>query len=172
VWASLPQALPWPARVLRVDFVSLADPKPFWVQFYDTGVSEGAWVGDTQAVPWLEGPSFSSVRDSRRRLAIRLAEADGAAPISGSGPKASVTPVPVGTVSRQTRCAPSGGTTSAARSKRLRKVPLQEATAAREDDELSQQVEEVRALVEKAKERQRHLEKEIDQAMASTPDAD
>eukprot|EP00927_Polykrikos_kofoidii_P030933 TRINITY_DN26607_c0_g1_i1.p1 TRINITY_DN26607_c0_g1~~TRINITY_DN26607_c0_g1_i1.p1 ORF type:complete len:775 (+),score=160.59 TRINITY_DN26607_c0_g1_i1:136-2460(+) len=84
-WACVPaDGPPWPARVLRVDFTSLTDSKPYWVQFFDSGPSVGAWVAEPQICSWREGPSsLREIKDSRRRLAVRLAEADGATPISG-----------------------------------------------------------------------------------------
>lgn len=76
------ETVAWPARVLRIDFSSLADPKPYWVQFFDAGPPEGAWVGEIHVKPWSDGPSFRSIVQARRRNAVRLAEADGAPQIS------------------------------------------------------------------------------------------
>lgn len=89
------ETMPWPAQVLRIDFSSLADPKPYWVQYFDAGPPEGAWVGDTHVKCWSEGPGFMSIAQTKRRNAVRLAEAAGAPtvsidrlPIGGSQPAA------------------------------------------------------------------------------------
>ena len=76
------ETMSWPARVLRIDFSSLADPKPYWVQFFDSGPPEGAWVGEIHVKPWTEGPSYGSIVQARRRNAVGLAEAAGAEKIS------------------------------------------------------------------------------------------
>lgn len=76
------ETMSWPARVLRIDFSSLADPKPYWVQFFDSGPPEGAWVGEIHVKPWTEGPSYGSIVQARRRSAVGLAEAAGAEKIS------------------------------------------------------------------------------------------
>ncbi|CAJ1413361.1 unnamed protein product, partial [Effrenium voratum] len=72
----------WPAQVLRIDFSSLADPKPYWVQYFDAGPPEGAWVGEVHVRAWTSGPRFSALAQARRRNAVRLAEAAGAPRLS------------------------------------------------------------------------------------------
>lgn len=74
VWVTRCGRLPWPARVLRIDFASLTDPKPYWAQFFTMGPPKGEWVGDSQLLGWSEGPSRNEVRDPRRRAALKLAE--------------------------------------------------------------------------------------------------
>lgn len=76
------ELMAWPARVLRIDFSSLADPRPYWVQFFDAGPPEGAWVGEAHVKAWAEGPSFESIKEARRRNAVRLAEAGSSRPVS------------------------------------------------------------------------------------------
>ena len=68
--------------MLRIDFSSLADPRPYWVQFFDAGPPEGAWVGEAHVKSWAEGPSFEGIKEARRRNAVRLAEEAGAKVVS------------------------------------------------------------------------------------------
>ncbi|CAK0796378.1 unnamed protein product, partial [Prorocentrum cordatum] len=88
-WVNFPPApngTPWPAKVLKLDFSTEQDPEPYWVQFFESvghRKSTGIWVGDQHARPWAEGPAWHSIRDSSRKLAVRLAVEDGAAPIAG-----------------------------------------------------------------------------------------
>lgn len=161
VWASssaCPQL--WPARVLRIDFTSAADTRPYWVQFFDSvkGQATGAWVSESQAVAWADGPAFDTLKDGRRRLAVRLAEADGAAPISGSGQAVAPTPVsthlaaavkpPVPTVARP--------------AKRLRRV----ASAAEEGPAApgGAELKEMRGMIAAARLRQARLELQLEEA--------
>eukprot|EP00747_Dinoflagellata_sp_TGD_P144491 gnl/TRDRNA2_/TRDRNA2_176503_c2_seq12.p1 gnl/TRDRNA2_/TRDRNA2_176503_c2~~gnl/TRDRNA2_/TRDRNA2_176503_c2_seq12.p1 ORF type:complete len:630 (+),score=125.94 gnl/TRDRNA2_/TRDRNA2_176503_c2_seq12:136-2025(+) len=84
VWAHLSVSQPlWPARVKRIDFSSLADPSPYWVSFFDTNADEGAWLSEGLVYPWSEGPAWKQIKNAKVRLAVRLAEAAGAPPISG-----------------------------------------------------------------------------------------
>ncbi|CAE7272575.1 phf1 [Symbiodinium natans] len=80
------EAHPWPAQVLRIDFCSLADPRPYWVQYFDAGSPEGQWVGEVNVKPWTGGPRWGSIAQARRRNAVRLAEAAGAPCLSTMGP--------------------------------------------------------------------------------------
>jgi len=151
---------PWPSRVIRIDFSSLADPKPYWVQFFDTGPSQGAWVGEGHVTPWLDGPSFADVRDARRKLAVRLAEADGAVPISMDAPQAPVKPLPA---SRAWQPGASAASAEYRPNKRLRRSSR--AQGEELSEEVLREVNEMRAQIAAAQERQRQLEREIDEAM-------
>jgi len=179
VWARFGDAPVWPGRVLRVDFSSLTDPKPYWVRFYDPkNKSEGAWMSDTHVEPWSKGPSFASVRDAQRKLAVRLAEADGAAPISGCGPQAPRTPLPRLGASTP-RLVPSAPPpqkrprTEATPRRRLRRASDDAAagdgSSAAPAVMLSQQAAEVQQLIDAAKARQARLEREIDEVIGSQP---
>eukprot|EP00928_Gymnodinium_smaydae_P035330 TRINITY_DN24883_c0_g1_i1.p1 TRINITY_DN24883_c0_g1~~TRINITY_DN24883_c0_g1_i1.p1 ORF type:complete len:661 (-),score=131.49 TRINITY_DN24883_c0_g1_i1:184-2037(-) len=96
VWARVPaDAAPWPARLLHVDFASATDTRPYWVQFFDSGPSLGSWVSESQVLPWSSGPALADVRDSKRRLAVRLAEADGAPSTRGGQGSAAMEPKPL-----------------------------------------------------------------------------
>ncbi|CAE8661741.1 unnamed protein product [Polarella glacialis] len=161
----------WPARVLRIDFVSLADPKPYWVQYFDTGAPSGIWAGAAHATDWEDGPAFSSIREARRRNAVRLAEGAGAPPISAA---AGITQPPV-----RTRAAPQRHSAEEGPPRRKRPVAEEEPPPKRrsarrvveqaesEDEEetskVTQQVDEMRSLIAAAKERQRRLEQELDE---------
>jgi len=163
VWATLAsESQYWPARVAKVDFSSLADPKPLWVLFYDTGAKEGAWVSEGQVKPWVQGPAFSDVREAKRRLAVRLAEADGAAPISGTGPQAPVAALPPSRVAQAKR-APEVADRPVKR-QRQRRAPTSAPEMDNDAVELSQQMGEMRQLILAARERQQRLERELDEA--------
>eukprot|EP00913_Durusdinium_trenchii_P028221 g26456.t1 len=53
------------------------------------GRPEGAWVGDTHVKCWSEGPGFMSIAQTKRRNAVRLAEA-------GWAPTVSIDRLPIG----------------------------------------------------------------------------
>jgi len=163
VWATVPaHSPPWPARVLRIDFNSLEDGHPYWVQFFDTGPCQGNWVGEGNLVPWSESPSFASIRDARRKLAVRLAEAKGAEPISGPGPRAPIAPLPTSRAIPKKRASPPARRAiSSGPRKRQRHASPDE-----EEQDYSSQMDEMRELIEAARERQRRLEREIDEAEA------
>ena len=76
--------VPWPARVVRIDFSSTKDPRPYWVQFFNSGPLEGDWVGTRHVVPWQsdKAPSFKKLKQVKQRNAVLLAEAAGAPKIS------------------------------------------------------------------------------------------
>lgn len=205
-WVRFPMDSPhWPARVLRIDFSSLADPKPYWVQFFDTGSVTGAWVSDEQVVPWSEGPALSDVRDARRRLAVRLAEAAKNAPFEEpceptrprKQPKirehrsrpvsSSVAPV-AKQQRRTTREEEEEGeddTEEDHAPARARKLPKtresrsgavsaglalgrrRRGNALDAEDEMMEQMEEMRNLIAKAKADQESLERELESSQAS-----
>lgn len=161
VWASS-SACPevWPARVLRIDFTSVADTRPYWVQFFDSvkGPPTGAWVGESQALSWVEGPAFDTVKDARRRLAIRLAEADGAAPISGGG---AVAPTPLSThLAAAARPPPASAGRPPKRSRRTVSAPEEEDTVQKAGTELK----EMRGMIAAARLRQARLELQLEEA--------
>ena len=128
-----------------MDFSSLADPRPYWVQFFDTGPSLGSWVSEAQVTPWTEGPPWAAVRDSRRRNAVRLAEAAGA--LSSA----------LGTPAKRARSpaleSPGEQGKPRARPRREPAAPVGKPTPV--EEELSQQVGEMRELIAAARERQR-----------------
>lgn len=165
-WVRAPvESQPWPSRVLRIDFSSLADPKPYWVQFFDTGASQGAWVGEAQVTAWQDGPSFDDVRDARRKLAVRLAEGDGAVPISSNVEQAPVKPVRLGRVNGS-RSKGDGGQASEeyAPQKRSRRNSTAPSSAAvGESQAVLQRMEEMSSQLEEAKKRQEALEKEMEE---------
>lgn len=170
VWAE--STAPWPARILRIDFTSLADPKPYWVEFFDTGPHTGKWVSEAQVVAWEDGPAYGSIKDARRRLGVRLAEAAGAEPISGNA-KAPLQPIPASRAAGSARVsAPSRcfkATPAPKRPRRAAKSPEAKSPEVEDDNsELSKQVDEMRSLIEAARERQRRLELEIEQAAAAS----
>lgn len=156
-WVKWPgDAQPWPARVLRIDFSSLADPRPYWVQFFDTGQSTGSWVSEDHASPWSEGPDFGDIREARRKLAVRLAEADGAPPMNPNVQQAPVKPLPAVSRSATPGC-PSTVAHANAPSTRRRSQPVTNTA-------LMQKVDEIREQIEASQKRQRLLEEEIDKA--------
>jgi len=181
VWAKFtPNSSPWPARVTRIDFTSLADPRPYFVQYFDSGASQGSWVGESQLLLWSEGPDFSSISDNRRRLAVRMAEGDGAAPISSALAQAPIKPLP-----QRRPGAPRKSENSSApladhpmqpvakkRTQRLNaKSPPQRHRLAAEDPEeleLSSQVQEMREIVKAAKERQARIEKQYQDSVEAS----
>eukprot|EP00929_Paragymnodinium_shiwhaense_P021562 TRINITY_DN14028_c0_g2_i3.p1 TRINITY_DN14028_c0_g2~~TRINITY_DN14028_c0_g2_i3.p1 ORF type:complete len:658 (-),score=180.92 TRINITY_DN14028_c0_g2_i3:158-2131(-) len=199
-WASVPADQPvWPVRVIKVDFTSLADAKPYWVEFFDSGPRQGAWVSDSQLVPWANGPKWSTVKESKRKTAIRLAEADGAEPFSRAGPAKPVKsvssimraadthipgkrrPAPVQDIEEDDRAAKrhrSGRQAArAARQQSARKEAArdqlveEEATDDEEeegDGDVIKQVQEMRGLIQEARERQKVLEAQLaDSVVAS-----
>jgi len=168
VWAGLAGVPWWPARVLCIDFTSLADTKPYWVQFFETGPPKGIWAGEAQVLPWLEGPDFASVQGARRRLAIRLAEADGAVPISGTAQQAPIKPLPKLLPPQRS----IGGVVMPRSSARRRHYPPSAPPSQQEgpmEEELSQQVQEMRELVMAASARQDRLEKVLGEALSASP---
>lgn len=85
VWARLAvNAQPWPAQVLRMDFSSPKDPRPYWVQFFLPDKNEGAWLGDAFVQPWPQAPR-TSVLGAGRLVAVKLAEVAGAAALAVGG---------------------------------------------------------------------------------------
>lgn len=191
VWARYSaDGLPWPARITRIDFCSLTDIRPYFAEYFDSPPSGGNWLSEMQITPWSEGPSFAAVRDNKRKTAVRLAEADGAQPISDASlAQAPVKPLPDrrgvlpvhlrydATVRRIGASSRAAGETDAfspppTRMRRLRvKSPRQ--VAFQFDDlgteaELSQQAAEMRELIEAARERQARLEREYDQQMSQS----
>jgi len=175
-WAAVPaDSPPWPARVLRIDFVSLTDSRPYWVQFFDSGPTVGAWVAEVQVTPWQRGPAFATIKDSRRRLAVRFAEADGASPWSHTGAAAPVKPMPsaeprsVAVSQHRSRAYPArpGDTVRSTPAKRRRPARQEDGSGEDEDEALEHKVDEMRKLIVEARERQRRLERQLDEAAAS-----
>eukprot|EP00930_Biecheleria_cincta_P004879 TRINITY_DN105808_c0_g1_i1.p1 TRINITY_DN105808_c0_g1~~TRINITY_DN105808_c0_g1_i1.p1 ORF type:complete len:701 (+),score=159.39 TRINITY_DN105808_c0_g1_i1:76-2103(+) len=163
---------PWPAKVLRLDFSSLADPKPYWVQYCDTGAPQGNWVGEKEIIPWEEGPSFDQVLQARRRNAVRLAEGAGAPPISNVASRSKSYTAPVSRVSQSSRTAPGKkrGADPAASANVQKRQRRRRATEEEDDEEeeeedpqQAEQVLEMRRLIQEARERQRALERQIDE---------
>lgn len=181
VWASSGPGNPvWPARVHQIDFTSLADPKPYWVQYFDSGRPVGNWVGESALQLWSAGPTFASIKESGRRLAVRLAEGEGAAPISSNVAQAPVKPLPKGTrrmfeEARRRAPAPEEDACMENPAKRTRRLTTKSpphrhlAEQAEPDDmELQSQVAEMRNMVREAKERQARLERQVDEAMSQS----
>lgn len=94
-WARVKKQAPfWPAVVLRMDFASAEDRRPYWVQFFVPGtVQEGAWVSESQVKPWAEGPQ-AAINDVQRQRAVRLAEVAGAPPFLVLSRPSPRTPMP------------------------------------------------------------------------------
>jgi len=156
-WVVVPgDAQPWPARVLRIDFSSLADPRPYWVQFFDTGPNTGSWVSEGHVSPWSEGPAFGDIREARRKLAVRLAEADGAPPLNPNVQQAPVKPLPAFSRSAIPGCPTTVAHATAPSSRRRNETVTNSA--------LMRKVDEIREQIEASQKRQRLLEEEIDKA--------
>jgi len=182
VWGIFsPGAPPWPARIHQIDFVSLADPRPYWVQYFDSGHPEGSWLGESNLLLWSEGPKFASIKESRRRLAVRMAEGDGAAPISSNGvAQAAIKALPKATresfveARRRTPASdanyPSQATPAKNRRLSVKSPPhhLLSEPVQTEDLELQSQVAEMKKMVQEAKDRQARLEQQVDEAMSQS----
>eukprot|EP00931_Biecheleriopsis_adriatica_P000193 TRINITY_DN10019_c0_g1_i1.p1 TRINITY_DN10019_c0_g1~~TRINITY_DN10019_c0_g1_i1.p1 ORF type:complete len:619 (-),score=153.20 TRINITY_DN10019_c0_g1_i1:74-1930(-) len=164
---------PWPARVVRIDFSSLADPKPYWVQYYDTGAVQGTWAGESQVIPWEEGPTLSSIIQAKRRNALRLAEADGAPPCrdASSRPIPRQVPAPRARPEQPTKKRVVEATSQARvvaarghRNTRRRSEAIVSERSEDADEEDFEEAAEMRRLIQEAKERQRRVEKEIEES--------
>jgi len=165
-WVRVPvEAQPWPARVLRIDFSSLADPKPYWVQFFDTGPSQGSWVGETQVQAWEDGPTFAEVRDARRKLAVRLAEGDGARPISSNVEQAPVKPVAAARAAARRPRGESGQAHAPSQDgpKRPRRNVGASSASDGPSDDVAKRMEEMSSQLAEARKRQELLEREIEE---------
>eukprot|EP00930_Biecheleria_cincta_P030803 TRINITY_DN2134_c0_g1_i1.p1 TRINITY_DN2134_c0_g1~~TRINITY_DN2134_c0_g1_i1.p1 ORF type:complete len:938 (-),score=227.14 TRINITY_DN2134_c0_g1_i1:117-2930(-) len=79
-WAKMKAGTePWPCCVIKLDFTSEEDDKPYWVQFFSHRPGAevtGAWMSTARVVPWKEGPNPGNIRESRRRAAVQVAVAE------------------------------------------------------------------------------------------------
>jgi len=181
-WASAPaNSPPWPARIFKIDFVSLTDPVPLWVHFFDSHKNEGAWVSETQVRSWTQGPNKLDVV---RRSAVKQAEKHGAQPLSGDAPQSAIPMTPLSQAIAQ---ADAGYTPSSANAKRSQPLVQSHTPAAKrgrprrvieepdddgDDDEedaaMQQKVEEMRKFITEARERQSKLEQRLEEAASQS----
>lgn len=149
VWARLgTTSPPWPAQIVKVDFSTATDPKPFWVQFFDVGKTQGAWLSEHFVQPWSEGPKIAGVKDAKRRRALELAKQAGAEDLDAprTSEAQSETPLPA-----RPRADTRPGVASETPSKRKRE---QQELAL----DVGREAEEIQSLLAKARGRQQKLQ--------------